>query len=218
MNYLAHALLAEPHPYSIAGNIAGDLVKGPLTEHDLHPRIADGLRRHRRVDALTDSHPRYRALRALFPDAQRRLAPIVLDVLFDHFLTQHWSAFSDWPRDAFIDGVYRVLCSSGVPLPKELAAVAPRWVAADWLRVYESRDGVAAVIDRLARRASRPLPLPQVLQSAWHREDELHIAFFDVFHDVRSQLDGLVTDADARRLGRHAGPRPDGTRGGRRVA
>jgi acyl carrier protein phosphodiesterase len=215
VNYLAHALLAEPHAFSIAGNIAGDLVKGRVAEHDLHPRVADGLRRHRRVDALTDSHPRYRALRALFPATQRRLVPIVLDVLFDYFLTQHWTAFTDWPRDGFIDDVYRVLRSPGVPLPKELAAVAPRWVAADWLRVYESRDGVAAVIDRLARRASRPLPLAQVLEIAWHREDELRAGFFEVFHDVRSQLDGLVTPVDARRLKRHIGARP---RGRRRVA
>ncbi len=97
MNYLAHALLAEPHRYSIIGNIAGDLVKGRLDDHPLHPRVADGVRRHRRVDALTDAHPAYRSSVAAFSPKYRRVAPIVLDVLFDHFL------FTAWGRVTGID-------------------------------------------------------------------------------------------------------------------
>lgn len=54
MNYLAHALLAEPYSLSIIGNIAGDLVKGPLHQHRLHPRVAQGVRRHRSVDAVVE--------------------------------------------------------------------------------------------------------------------------------------------------------------------
>ena len=212
MNYLAHALLSEPHAYSLLGNIAGDLIKGPLDDHALHPRVADGVRRHRRVDALTDAHPRHIELRRLFPPAQRRVAPIVLDVLFDHYLTRDWSRFSAWERGAFIEGVYCVLSQGVLPRPPALARVAERWVAADWLRVYETLDGVAAVLDRLAARASRPLPLRAALDVVADREEELVAGFYEVFVDGRARLDGLapgregVTDCRDLRRGDHAFP------------
>ena len=120
------------------------------------------------------------------------MAPIVLDVLFDHYLTRDWRRFSVWDRDAFIDGVYRVLTCRSLPHPPALARVASRWVDADWLRVYETLGGVAAVLDRLARRASRPLPLRAALDAAAAREDELAAGFREVFADVRARLDGLA--------------------------
>lgn len=192
MNYLAHALLAEPHAYSVIGNISGDLVKGRLEHHALHPRVADGVRRHRRVDALTDSHPRYLELKTLFPREHRRIAPIVLDVLFDHYLTRDWSLLNRLDRDEFIDDVYAVLAHPDAPLPDLLSARAPQWVAADWLRVYGELDGVEAVLARLARRARRHMPLTEALSAVHDHDSELRLGFQDVFVDVRAALDGLA--------------------------
>lgn len=191
MNYLAHALLAEPHAYSLIGNIAGDLVKGRLEGHSLHPRVADGVRRHRRVDALTDAHPRYLELRGLFPREHRRIAAIVLDVLFDHYLTRDWSLLSAIDRDEFIDGVYAVLVHPDAPLPDALHERAPHWVAADWLRVYGELAGVEAVLGRLSQRARRRLPLTAALAAVQRHDRELRDGFHEVFGDVRVQLDGL---------------------------
>jgi acyl carrier protein phosphodiesterase len=192
LNYLAHALLAEPHRFSIIGNVAGDLVKGRLDDHGLHPRVADGVRRHRRVDALTDANPRYRASVAAFPPQYRRVAPMVLDVMFDHFLFTDWAAHSGQDRDAFIDGVYAVLTERGAPLPEGLARRAPTWVQADWLRAYAHMDGVAAVLARLAQRARRPLPILAALQEVQRSEDTLRSAFTAVFRDVRHAVDGIA--------------------------
>lgn len=192
MNYLAHALLAEPYAYSLIGNIAGDLVKGRVEHHALHPRVADGVRRHRRVDALTDGHPRYLELKGLFPREHRRIAPIVLDVLFDHYLTRDWSLLCGLDRDDFIDDVYAVLAHPHAPLPAPLADRAPGWVAADWLRVYGELRGVEAVLTRLARRAQRRLPLTDALAAVLVHDRELRKGFHDVFVDVHASLDGLT--------------------------
>ncbi len=191
VNYLAHALLAEPHAYSVIGNVAGDLVKGRLEDHTLHPRVADGVRRHRRVDMLTDTHPRYRELVASFGGEQRRVAPIVLDVLFDHYLYRRWNRFSMLDRDAFIDGVYGVLSTPGAPLPRALAERAPAWVEANWLRAYRSMAGVEAVLARLAARARRELPILETLKVAQGRDTELEAGFLEVFADVQSRVNGL---------------------------
>lgn len=191
MNYLAHALLAEPHRYSIIGNIAGDHVKGRLEHHALHPRVADGVRRHRRVDALTDGNPWYRSSVARFSPAHRRVAPIVLDVLFDHFLFDAWGEHSDLNRDAFIDSVYAVLMANQSHLPEGFAQRAPMWVRSDWLRAYATMEGVAAVLERLARRARRSLPISETLDEARRLEEALRTAFSVVFSEVRSRIDGI---------------------------
>ena len=75
------------------------------------------MRRHRRVDVLTDRHARFLKLKARFPDPHRRYAGILLDVLFDHFLSVEWSRVAPGDRDEFIEGVYRVLCDHPALLP-----------------------------------------------------------------------------------------------------
>src|SRR3954452_7349199 len=62
VNYLAPLLLAEQTAESLIGNLAGDFVKGRIGE-DVPPKIAEGIRHHRRVDAFTDSHPSVAAFR-----------------------------------------------------------------------------------------------------------------------------------------------------------
>lgn len=190
MNYLAHAALAEPDPHSLLGNLSGDLVKGPLQSHALHPLVAAGVRRHRRVDVLTDSHSEHLSLRSRFPDGSRRYAGIVLDVLFDYFLSTDWDSFHATDRDDFIDRVYSVLISRSELLPETMARIAPRWVEADWLRVYGSLDGVDAVLRRLATRLSDP----DALIDAWAlvRDDTeaLRPGFHRIYGDVQAALDG----------------------------
>lgn len=191
MNYLAHALLAEPHRYSLIGNIAGDLVKGPLQARSLHPLVVDGIRRHRRVDALTDTHPQHQRLRALFFGPHRRVGGVVLDVLFDFFLYRNWGRFSSWPEHHFREGVYAVLRDDPAPMPEELATVAPRWVAGDWLRVYETLDGVQSVLQRMEDRSERCLPLREALAAVLEFRELLEAGFIEIFTDVQCALDGL---------------------------
>lgn len=188
MNYLAHALLAEPYAHSLIGNIAGDLVKGPLSKHRLHPRVADGVRRHRRVDTLTDNHSTYLALKSRFPAGGRRYAGLILDVLFDYYLVRHWQSYSHWNRDTFLEGTYRVLNDNPLLLPRGLAAVASSWVDADWLRVYETRDGIAAVLERLSQRLSRPVDLVALLEFAHANEADFEQGFLAVFTDVQRHM------------------------------
>lgn len=166
-------------------------MKGPLAAAELHPRVIDGIRRHRRIDGLTDKHPRFIELRDLFGAGHRRVAGIVLDVLFDHYLTCHWTQFSAWPRTEFIAAVYAVLKEPPTPLPGPLAAVAHRWVDADWLRVYETRRGVEAVLERLRRRSRRGVDLNAALAMTEGREQLLEDGFLAIFTDVQRGVDGL---------------------------
>ncbi|MEQ8515898.1 MAG: DUF479 domain-containing protein, partial [Chromatocurvus sp.] len=101
MNHLAHALLSTPAPAQRLGNLFGDAVRGPLSGHELPAEVLDGVRQHRRIDAITDQHPQSAQMRALFPPSLRRYAGIILDVAFDHYLVRKWPAFCDVSRHSF---------------------------------------------------------------------------------------------------------------------
>ncbi|MBP1131569.1 MULTISPECIES: ACP phosphodiesterase [Serratia] len=89
MNYLAHLHLASLAESSLLGNLLADFVRGnPAGEYA--PEVVAGIMMHRRVDVLTDSLPQVKACRDYFTDEHRRVAPITLDVVWDHFLARHW--------------------------------------------------------------------------------------------------------------------------------
>ncbi len=89
MNFLAHLHLAQLAESSLLGNLLADFVRGnPAGEYN--PEVVAGIMMHRRVDVLTDSLPQVKACRDFFSDEHRRVAPITLDVVWDHFLARHW--------------------------------------------------------------------------------------------------------------------------------
>ncbi len=89
MNFLAHLHLAALADSSLLGNLLADFVRGnPQGEYP--PEIVAGIMMHRRVDVMTDTLPLVKEARTYFSADYRRVSPITLDVLWDHFLARHW--------------------------------------------------------------------------------------------------------------------------------
>lgn len=89
MNFLAHLHLAMLADSSLLGNLLADFVRGnPAGKYP--PVVVAGIMMHRRVDVLTDSLPQVKTCRIYFSEPHRRVAPITLDVVWDHFLARHW--------------------------------------------------------------------------------------------------------------------------------
>lgn len=162
MNFLAHLQLAELSDTSLVGNLLGDFVKGTVPD-DLAPELAIGIRLHRRVDAYTDAHPEHRAAVACFDPPWRRFGGILADMLYDHFLSVHWSRFSAQPLSHFLDRSYAVLLGSRVAhptlLPDGLPRPLQRMAEQDWLSAYAEVRGVRQALDGIGRRLRRPLAL-----------------------------------------------------------
>lgn len=92
MNFLAHLHLAQLADSSLLGNLMADFVRG--NPHQYWPTpVADGILMHRRLDVMTDALPEVREARQLFRPETYRVAPITLDVIWDHFLARHWTTF-----------------------------------------------------------------------------------------------------------------------------
>lgn len=151
MNYLAHAALAQPQPQSLVGNLLGDFCKGVAVDNLAQP-IQAGLSNHRAVDRFTDNHPLVREARACFSAERRRFAPVALDVLFDHFLIQHWQQFYATPYPQAKARLYQQLATAEPLMPDRMATVMRKVRQQDWLAAYEHLDGVAMALDRIAQR------------------------------------------------------------------
>lgn len=160
MNHLAHAWLARHSDAAILGAMLGDFAHGPVDALPWPAAVRDEIRRHRRIDSLTDAHPAVAAARALFGGRSRRFSGIVLDVYFDHLLARDWARWNAVPDGApplpgFVARVYRVLLDQLDALPPRLQAIAPRMAAHDWLGGMRERASVDRTVHAIARRLSR---------------------------------------------------------------
>jgi len=134
MNFLAHAWLAGESSPDRLGGLMGDFVKGALPA-GLPPDIA-------RVS----------------PE-RRRVAGVMVDMFYDHFLALHWQQFHDEPLERFSATMYALMDANDVLLPPRLAMILPRMRESDWLGSYRSADVIAMALDRMALRLRRANPL-----------------------------------------------------------
>jgi len=101
MNWLAHVFLSENHIEHQLGNLLTDPLKGKAWE-GASTRIHAGIKMHMRIDSFTDTHP-------LVSESKKILTPrghlkgVVLDILYDHFLSLHWNSYCTIEREHFLD-------------------------------------------------------------------------------------------------------------------
>jgi len=158
VNFLAHFHLAWPDPGLVAGALEGDYRKGPLNGQ-LAADIEDGVRLHRAVDAFTDAHPEIRHLREQFPAGLRRYAGILIDLSFDHYLSRHWSRYSEVELRTFNRGVCSILRMRRHQLAEGTRRMAARLEEHDLLNRYHHWDTVTGSAERVGNRLRRGNPL-----------------------------------------------------------
>ncbi|MBA1146029.1 DUF479 domain-containing protein [Ectothiorhodospiraceae bacterium WFHF3C12] len=195
MNYLAHLHLAEDSDDALVGNLLGDFVKGRPERLDYPDAIRRGILLHRRVDSFTDRHPVFRTSRARLGAPYRRFAGIIIDLAYDHFLARDWADYHDEPLPSFAARTYRALARHHHRLPPRLQRMAPVMSEQDWLSAYRELDNIERSLAGIARRLSRPTPLP------WAGEQlRLHYAGLEAdFNAFMPDLEAFAR-AERRRL------------------
>lgn len=162
MNFLAHCMIpdravAGSDPDLIAGGFLGDFVKGRVRE-DLPPRLAAGVRLHRRIDAYSNQHPGIRQSCQRFPPELRRVAPVLVDIVADHLLARHWQRFHPAALTDFTATAYAAIRPHVYRLPEPgrrfFRFMSEDDLLARYLHVDAMHRGVAAIMRRLNRSES----------------------------------------------------------------
>ncbi len=154
MNFLAHFHVSPSDPDAITGAFLGDFVRGNVSDHvDLPEVMRFGITLHRQVDAFTDSHPIWQRSAARLDPDRRRLAGIIIDVIYDHFLCRYWVEFSSQELPEFAGNCYNCLLSRTQFMSVEARRVVRRMREYDWLTSYLEKDGISRTFRQLAKRS-----------------------------------------------------------------
>jgi acyl carrier protein phosphodiesterase len=154
VNYLAHIFLAGPEPEAQLGGLLGDFTK-PFSGMSFGATAEREILIHRRIDSFTDAHPIVLAAKARFSPRARRFSGLVLDLLYDHFLADHWSEYCDLDLRRYIDRFCITLLNPPFVLPERLSKLAPALASEDWLGSYAEYGGFERAVKRLSLRLSK---------------------------------------------------------------
>lgn len=155
MNFLAHVWLAGESEDDRVGGLAGDFVKGVLPG-ELAPALVEGVRLHRAIDAFAETHPAFVRSRRRVSSERRRVAGIMVDLFYDHFLARDWERWHDEKLETYTAALYARLWARAAELPHGLVQLLPRMASQDWLASYRDFTAVSHALDRMASRLSRP--------------------------------------------------------------
>lgn len=186
MNLLAHLHLAAAQPGGVAaGNLLADYrrhVAVPIGDRD----VAEGIRFHRRIDAVADAHPRHRSARALISPRRRRLAGVIVDVLYDYCLSSQWASYASEPLEAFVERELNRILHALPPGAADCRALIARIRSERWILCYGTPAGLRLTFQRVARRS----PVAAGLLGAEEELDRVgpHLAasFQELYDDLQA--------------------------------
>lgn len=187
MNLLAHAVLSGETPGVVVGGILADWIKGPL-ENNLPRTIIEGIRRHRRVDILTDAHPVAAISRKRLIMRWGKYSGILVDMAYDFCLAATWDRFGSGSLDEFVLEVHGMLDQFIPSLPTTAAEVARRMIADRWMFACKSWEGIGLALERLSRRLRRPVALGEAATDLKQLEPDLVADFLRLFPDIAAQV------------------------------
>ncbi|WP_304166553.1 ACP phosphodiesterase [Lonsdalea britannica] len=187
MNFLAHLHLATLADSSLLGNLMADFVRGN-PDGTFPDEIVAGIRLHRRIDSLTDSLPEVRAACRYFSADYRRVAPITLDVLWDHFLARHWTRLSPHVTLPQFVADARGEIEPHLPQTPERFRNLNNYLWTErWLERYAELPFIGEVLYRMALRRPRLAALAgsfEEVERHYHQLETLFWQFYPVMMET----------------------------------
>jgi acyl carrier protein phosphodiesterase len=193
MNFLAHLHLAHLADSSLSGNLLADFVRGN-PDDEYAPEVVSGIHMHRRVDVLTDNLAEVKAAKAWFRPETRRVAPITLDVMWDHFLSRHWEKLSpDFPLADFVHYAHTQVTTILPESPPRFVNLNDYLWSERWLERYREMDFIQNVLNGMANRR----PRLDALRDSWQDLDTHYAQLEETFWTFYPRM---MAQAKAREL------------------
>ncbi|TQI79184.1 acyl carrier protein phosphodiesterase [Serratia fonticola] len=187
MNFLAHLHLAQLAESSLLGNLLADFVRGnPAGDYD--PAVVAGIMMHRRVDVLTDTQPEVKACRDYFSTEFRRVAPITLDVVWDHFLARHWQQLEPTcSLLSFTQQARNLIEPHLAQTPQRFQNLNSYLWPERWLERYAELPFIAEVLQGMASRRPRLAALAGSITEVERHYHQLETQFWQFYPRMMRQ-------------------------------
>lgn len=183
MNFLAHLLLSGEKEKVIIGNYVGDFVKGRLTDEktvNWDKEFVTGLKLHRYIDSVTDTHPVVREAKAKAAEVYGRIAGIIMDIYFDYFLAKYFNEFCAEPLEIYSQRIYSVIERNETLIPDVMVPMSRAMIRQDWLNSYADIEGIELTFNRMSRRADYMNPIKDA-GTELRKNEEFYFQKFNVF-------------------------------------
>lgn len=184
MNFLAHLHLASLADSSLLGNLLADFVRGN-PDGLYSDTIVSGIRMHRRVDVMTDSLAEVKIARGYFRPEFRRVAPITLDVVWDHFLSRHWETLvPSVSLEDFIDQCQQEIEPQLPDMPERFQNLNAWLWPERWMQRYAALPFISNVLTGMASRR----PKLSALEGSFHDLELNYDALEQLFWQFYPQM------------------------------
>ena len=151
MNFLAHCLLGHPDEGLMAGGFIGDFVKGTVPRY-LPVELQQGIRLHRRIDAVSNRLPGIASSVARLDPKLRRVAPVLLDIIGDHCLALNWTQHGHQKLETFAEIAYSAIDRYQHHLPSSGARFFKQMRNANLFCSYRHSDTVIYAMTYVLKR------------------------------------------------------------------
>lgn len=190
MNFLAHLYLSCEDEDLLIGNMIADFIRNKdIAAYS--DSIQKGIYLHRQIDTYTDNHPIIRQGTRRLQENHGKYAAVIIDILYDHLLANHWDRYSGQTLEVFAKNCYGILSRRMEELPAKLQRQMPGMIEADWLVKYRSLDGLQFTMERMDLRTKFPSTftdsVADYLQAKDAFNEEFHLFFPDVIQFVEQQ-------------------------------
>jgi acyl carrier protein phosphodiesterase len=194
VNWLAHTVLSKPQAEFRLGNLLADVVKGSDRQR-MPAGFLEGAMCHRAIDAFTDYHPIVHRSRARLAERFPKVAGILIDIFYDHFLALDWERYSSGTLRGFTETVYPELRNHGLSLPAPAQEMVDFILREDRFHAYRTIDGIRDTLNgvsrRLAHRVGRDFRLADSLPELDRHFDALARDFAEFFPLLQGHVEGL---------------------------
>lgn len=160
MNYLGHIYLSGNDTRLMCSNIFGDFVKG--NKNDFADWILEGIQLHREIDYFTDNHQAVKEILPLLRTALPKVAPIAIDIYFDHLLAQNWTTHHPQDFESYTSRVFIDFEQLKLEFPLQFQTFIGYFISRKWITYYPYYDG----LERLSQGVSTKLSFPNTLSTA----------------------------------------------------
>ncbi|OUS12145.1 ACP phosphodiesterase [Nonlabens dokdonensis] len=151
MNYLAHIYLSNNDKELRIGNFIADSVRGK--DFTMFPnRVAQGIVLHRHIDTFTDKHSIVRKSKDRIREKYGHWSGVIVDIYYDHFLAANWNTYHSVPLKSYVQSFYNDLKEYHDILPKRVQSFLPIMIEQNWLKSYETIEGISTIFEQMNRR------------------------------------------------------------------
>lgn len=187
MNYLAHSFLSNNDPGLLVGNFIADHLHGNHFEH-LPENIVAGIKLHRKIDAFTDSHEKFKESKRIFYNGFEKYSGVLIDIYFDHLLAKNYNSYSTTSLTKHCEIVYDVYNQHLTILPQSSAHFLTYVLNNNIYHAYSKVEGIEKVLFHLSNRINHGIQLNESVKIFLDNEEQLKSNFDVFFKDAMKEF------------------------------